>query len=72
MKDERVKVLGFNIKIERLRKKYTQMQLAEIIDVHNDTIQKIENGKQNPSALILYDISKALGVTIDSLFKDIE
>ena len=72
MRDERIKILGFTIKIERLRRKLSQSQLAEMANVHNDTIQKIENGKQTPSALVLYDIAKALDVTIDSLFKDIE
>lgn len=72
MRDERTKALGFNIKVERLRKKMTQMELAELVSMSNDSIQKIENGKQTPSALVLFDIAKALNVDLALLYKDIQ
>ncbi len=72
MRDKRTITLGFNIKVERLRRKITQSVLAEKADISMDSVIKIEGGKQTPSALVLYDIAKALDVTIDSLFKDIE
>ena len=71
MRDERVKILGFNIKIERLRKKMTQAALAEHANVTCESIQKIESGNQTPSCLVLYDIAKALEVSLDTLYKDI-
>lgn len=71
MKDDRIKTLGFNLKVERLRQKISQLKLAEMAGVSVDTIQKIEYGKQTPSALVLYDISNALNVPIEIFYKDI-
>ena len=72
MTDERLKVLGRNIKAERVRKNISQMQLAEIIDRSKDTISKIETGNQSPSALIVYDIAKALNVPIEEIIKSLD
>ena len=71
MKDKRIKNLGFTIKIERMKKKLTQFQLAELSNVSMETIQKIESGKQNPSILIVINIAKALDISIDDLCKDL-
>ena len=70
MNNDRTKILGFNIKVERMRRNFTQFKLAEMSNVSVDSIKKIETGKQTPSALILYDIAKALNVNIDVLYKD--
>lgn len=58
--------------IEAIRKGYSQLELAELIDIHPNTLGKIESGKQSPSALIVYDIAKALDVSFDDLFKNID
>ena len=71
MRDERIKTLGFNIKVERLRQKITQAKLAELANVTSDSIQKIESGKQTPSCLVLYDIANVLNVPLEILYKDI-
>ncbi|MBR1424242.1 helix-turn-helix transcriptional regulator [bacterium] len=63
--------VGFNIKVERLRRKLSQAKLAEMANVVSDSIQKIEGGKQTPSCLVLYDIAKALDVPLDTFYKDI-
>ncbi len=70
MKDERVKKLGFNIKVERLRKKLSQAQLAEMVNISMESIQKIEAGKQTPSVFIFFDIQKALNVAVETLYND--
>ena len=67
-----VETLGFNIKIERLRKKLSQEQLAEIVNLSPTSISAIETGKQIPSAVNLYLISKALNVDINEFFKGVE
>lgn len=72
MTDERLIILGRNIKAERVRHNISQMKLAEILDRSKDTISKIETGKQSPSALIVYDIAKALDVSFEDLFKNID
>lgn len=72
MMDNRLKILGCNIKAERVRKNLSQMELAEMIDRSKDTISKIESGKQSPSAMIVYDIVKALKISFDDLYKFLE
>lgn len=71
MRDNRTETLGFNIKVERMRKKITQAELAEKADISMNTVQKIEAGNLTPSSLILFDISKALEIPLIDLYKDI-
>ena len=71
MKDERIKILGFNIKVERLRQKITQLQLAEMANISTNSLLNMEAGNQTPSCLVLYDISKALKVPLETFYKDI-
>ncbi|MBR1754850.1 helix-turn-helix transcriptional regulator [bacterium] len=71
MRDERIRELGFNVKIERMRKKISQLRLAEMANVSMVTIQKIEYGKQTPSALVLYDIANALQVPIETFYEGV-
>ena len=58
--------LGEAIRQERLRQGITQEQLAERADISLNFMSLIENGK-NMSVQTLLNISKALGVSIDSL-----
>ena len=71
MSDERLKILGLNIKIARLKAKISQEQLAEKIGVSRETISMIENGNQNTSVIKILDIAGVLNVEINQLFKDI-
>ena len=68
MKDNRIKELGFNIKIERLRKNLSQLQLAELANISVETVQKIESGRQTPSVFIFFDILKILNVSIETIY----
>lgn len=72
MKDERNKILGLNIKIERIRKGISQFELAEKIDVSVSTISLIERGLQTPSIFLVYDIANVLNININELLKDIK
>lgn len=56
--------LGLNIKIERVRKKFTQEDLAELADCDRTYISLVERGKQNPSITNVVKIAKALEVDI--------
>lgn len=67
----RAKILAANIKAERYRKGLTQEQLSEQINLSTRSISAIENGHQNPSALVLFDIAKALELDINELFKGV-
>ena len=71
MLNERIKIVGFNIKVERMRQQLTQEKLAEASNISIDSLSKIETGKQVPSCLVLYDIAKALEVEIEEFYKGI-
>ena len=54
----------------REKKGLSQERLARLADVANNTVIKIEAGKnQNPTLDTLQKLSKALGVDIDDLIK---
>ena len=62
--------IGLNIRVERTIKQLTQAQLAEIIDVHEKYVGKIETGKQNVTVKTLNKIAKALNIDIIRLLED--
>lgn len=58
--DNILKKIGFNVKFERMKQGITQVQLAEILDVHEKYVSRIETGKQNVTIKTLNNLSKAL------------
>ncbi len=59
-----------NLRKLREEKKFSQEKLARLADVANNTIVKIEAGKnQNPTLDTLKKIAKALEVSVDDLIK---
>lgn len=68
---ETLKKIAFNIKVERMRKGLTQFQLAEMIDVHEKYIGKVESGKQNITIKTLIKLAEALDTKLTKLV-DIE
>ncbi|MFA5125969.1 MAG: helix-turn-helix transcriptional regulator [archaeon] len=58
-----------HVKEYRLKKKLTQEQLAEIVQVRRETIVFLEQGKYNPSLKLAHDVAKALNAKIDELFE---
>ena len=64
-----LKRFGKNVKIERIKKDLTQEQLAENMDVSQNYLACIECGRQNMSLAKVLELSKALGVNIESLLK---
>ncbi len=63
-----LKRLGKNIKKHRLDKKLTQEQLAELVGIHPTYVGKLESGKNNPSTIMLYKITRALKINLCDLF----
>jgi putative transcriptional regulator len=57
------------IKEFRAKLSLTQEDLAKKVQVRRETILFIEKGKYNPSLKLAHDIAKALGTTIEDLFK---
>ncbi|HEY4495022.1 MAG TPA: helix-turn-helix transcriptional regulator [Candidatus Paceibacterota bacterium] len=59
-----------NLRKLRKTKEFSQEKLARLADVANNTIIKIEAGKnQNPTLDTLKKIAKALEVSVDDLIK---
>jgi len=59
-----------NLRKAREKKGLSQERLARLADVANNTIIKIEAGKnQNPTLDTLQKVSKALEMSVDDLIK---
>ena len=68
--DEIYRRIGLNVHIERKLKGLTQEKLAELIDVHEKYIGRIETGKQNVTIKTLNKIANVLGIKITRLLED--
>ena len=62
--------IGTNIRKQRKRKNYTQLDLAVIIEGHRTQIARIERGEHNVGVCTLEKIANALGVHIVELIPD--
>lgn len=71
MVNKQLKLIGINIKAERLKNNLSQEQLAELTNISIPTISLIETGKQNTSILNIIEIAKALDVDINILIKGV-
>lgn len=63
-----LKILGHNIKVERVKQDYTQEKLAELSGIQMQHLSKIEKGECNIKFLTLIAILKGLNVPFESLF----
>ena len=72
MVNKQLKLIGINIKAERLKNNLSQEQLAELTNISIPTISLIETGKQNTSILNIIEIAKALDVDINILIKGVQ
>jgi transcriptional regulator with XRE-family HTH domain len=61
--------LGQNLRKLRLKKKMSQVELANALNVDRAYISNIENGRMNPTLSTLEKISGALGVATSELIK---
>jgi transcriptional regulator with XRE-family HTH domain len=66
------KLFGNNVRKQRLAKGISQEQLAALTNLHRTYIGGIERGERNPSLINIMKISKALNISIPSLFKGID
>ena len=69
MTKERLKTLGLNIKIARIKQGLSQEELAELVNTSRTTISMIETARQNPTVLKIIDISNVLKIDINELTK---
>ena len=64
--------LSENIRIKRLKKKFTQEKLAELSGITQKYISLIETQKANPSIVIIVKIAEALNTDLNLLIKEVE
>lgn len=58
-----------HIKQHRARLDLTQEDLAKRVGVRRQTILAVEKGKYVPSALLAFQLARALGMTVTELFE---
>lgn len=61
-------IFRHRVKEYRLRKKWSQKQLADQVDVSRQTIISIESYRYNPSLELAMKLSFVLEVPLDELF----
>lgn len=61
-----------NIRIKRLKKKFTQEKLVELSGITQKYISLIEKQKANPSIVIIVKIAEALNTDLNLLIKEVE
>lgn len=66
-KDELKKKIGQQIVELRTQKDWSQSDLARACEKDRQAIEKLENGKVNPTIYSLLEISKALGISLKKL-----
>jgi len=65
-----LEIFGFNLKIERIKLKLSQEQLAEIVDLSKTYISNVETAKHNISLINAYKLSRAVNKSIEELLQD--
>ena len=71
MKEKRLKgILGKNIKFFRLRRQFSQADLAEKSNISITFLSNIERGNNYPQAGTLCNIANSLGIEVWELFKE--
>jgi transcriptional regulator with XRE-family HTH domain len=72
MSKDILKVLGKNIRTERLKKSLSQEKLAELAGLHRTYIGMIERAEKNITILNIKKVSSALKIKISDLLKGID
>lgn len=66
-KDQLKKELGKRIVELRERKGWSQSDLARACSKDRQSIEKLENGKVNPTLYTLLEVANALGISVSKL-----
>lgn len=61
-----------NIRIRRHELNLTQEELSELMDIHVNSIGRIERGQANPSITMLFRLAKALQINPCDLIKNLK
>ena len=57
------------LRIERIHKGLTQIELAELVNVSRQSIISIESNRYMPSILLSLKLAKVLGKKVEDLFE---
>ena len=63
-KEKLKKLIGQRIVDLRIKKGWTQAELARAVGKDRQAIEKLENGKVNPTLYSLFEVAKALDVSV--------
>lgn len=66
MNDEKLRNM---MKVERARRDLTQADLASLAGVTRRSVNAIEAGRMIPSVLLALRIARALGVSVETIFR---
>jgi len=66
-KEKLLKKFGLNVKIQRLKKGFTQEELASKLNMHLTYLAKIETGRINMSLGKILEIARILNTDINNL-----
>ncbi len=64
-----LKEFGARVADVRRKRKMTQEELADRVNLHRTYIGFIEQGKRNPSICNVHKIARVLGISLKELFK---
>ena len=70
-KDTILTKIAENIRLARLKKHYTQEQLAEKAHITQKYLNLIEKKKANPSIVIIVNLCEAFNIELNSILIDI-
>ena len=62
--------IGEKVKEQRLKKKWTQEQLAQLLNVSRSTVSSWEVGRNYPDLETIISISDLFGITLDNLLRE--
>ncbi|GAA0005946.1 helix-turn-helix transcriptional regulator [Bradyrhizobium diazoefficiens] len=64
-----LKALAYNVRRLRKARKWSQGELAAEVDLTQDAISLIENGRANPTVLTIEQIADVYGISLPDLFE---
>jgi len=64
------KIIGTNIRNERIVRNMTREELAEVVDLTVSHLGLIERGERGATPVTLEKVVRAFGITVDRLFKE--
>ena len=67
-----LKIIGLNVKRERIKKGFSQMELAYRCGKDQPSINRLERGNVNPTIYYLAEIAAGLEIEINALFHGVD